>query len=106
MFDVPALYRGEAQFVAEARVTRTALAVERYRLAQGQSPERLDDLCPRFLDSVPLDPIDGRPLRYRKLEKGFVVYSVGANGADDGGTREDDPKHKLATLDIVFKVPR
>jgi len=31
------------------------------------------------------DPMDGAALRYRATDDGFIVYSVGPNGADDGG---------------------
>jgi hypothetical protein len=41
---------------------------------------------PEFLSSVPLDPVDGEPLRYRRNGDGtFLLYSVGENGVDDGG---------------------
>src|SRR5205085_10074692 len=62
-----------------------ALAVERHRLARGAWPASLDALVPDFLPGVPDDPFDGRPLRYRRLADGVVVYSVGPDGADDGG---------------------
>ncbi len=75
----------------------TALGVERFRLANQRVPERLDELVPAYLNSVPADPFDGRPLRYKKLAKGYVVYSVGENGVDDGG---DENK------DITFTVER
>src|SRR5262249_3650034 len=52
------------------------LAVERYRLARGRWPASLPDVAPEFLKGVPVDPYDGRPLRYRALEDGVVVYSV------------------------------
>jgi hypothetical protein len=41
---------------------------------------------PEFVPAVPLDPIDGQPLRYRPNADGtFLLYSVGENGVDDGG---------------------
>jgi hypothetical protein len=80
----------QAKCVALMRVARAALAIERYRLATGQLPDKLTD-------SAPLDPFDGQPLRYRKLAKGYVVYSVGEDGKDDGG---DEKK------DITFTVER
>jgi len=33
---------------------------------------------------VPLDPFDGA-LRYRRLERGYLIYSVDVDGRDDGG---------------------
>ena len=63
-----------------------ACALERFRLANGQFPERLDALVPRFLDRIPNDVISGEPLRYRRRDNGqFVLYSVGWNEKDDGG---------------------
>jgi ABC-type transport system involved in multi-copper enzyme maturation permease subunit len=71
-------------------VMRSAIgmtAVERYRRAHGGWPETLDALVPAFLSLVPTDPYDGRPLRYRRLPGGVVVYSVGPDGEDNGGTK-------------------
>jgi hypothetical protein len=75
---------------AYSRLARTALAVERFRLAHGRLPESLGELVPEFLPVVPADPFDGQPLRYRVLSKGYMVYSVGDDGHDDGG-REHPP---------------
>lgn len=64
----------------------TAIAVERFRLEKGQIPESLEMLVPTFLDSVPIDIINGQPLKYvRKGEKDYLLYSMGLNGTDDGG---------------------
>jgi hypothetical protein len=71
--------------VAAQRVVLATLAVERYRLKHGKLPEKLSDLVPDLLEAVPVDPADGQPLRYRVLEKGFVVYSVGPDKQDDQG---------------------
>ena len=40
---------------------------------------------PAQLKQVPLDPYDGKPLRYRLRADGAVVYSVGPDLIDDGG---------------------
>jgi hypothetical protein len=63
-----------------------ACGVELYRLADGELPATLDAPFPDYLPAVPRDVIDGQPLRYRQLEGDrFILYSVGWNGADDGG---------------------
>jgi hypothetical protein len=60
--------------------------LERYRLAHGEYPETLDALAPQFIEKVPHDIINGKPLHYRRTDDGkFVLYSVGWNGTDDGG---------------------
>jgi hypothetical protein len=65
----------------------TALAIERYRLKYGRLPDSLDRLVGEFIDKVPLDPFDGKPMRYRKLEGdgGYTLYIIGEDGVDDGG---------------------
>jgi hypothetical protein len=68
-------------------LSRTSCALERYRLVHGNYPETLDVLAPRFIDKVPRDPVNGEPLHYRAADKDhFLLYSVGWNEKDDGGT--------------------
>jgi hypothetical protein len=68
------------------QVTLTAIALKRYQLKHGNYPNDLNSLVPGFVAKVPLDPVDGRPLRYRRNADGtFLLYSVGENGLDDGG---------------------
>ncbi|MHB8524160.1 MAG: hypothetical protein ACYDH9_25850 [Limisphaerales bacterium] len=63
-----------------------ACALERYRLAHGELPEKLDVLAPQFIDKLPHDLITGQPLKYRRTDDGqFALYSVGWNGVDDAG---------------------
>ena len=63
-----------------------AIALKRYQLKHGNYPPYLNSLVPEFVPTVPLDPVDGQPLRYRRNADGsFLLYSVGENGKDDGG---------------------
>ncbi|MBX3743763.1 MAG: hypothetical protein KF833_00495 [Verrucomicrobiae bacterium] len=88
---LPALAKSHTRaYHAEAvsRLALAGLALERHRLAEGRYPDRLDALVPRFLESVPIDPMDGQPLRYRLTDTGdFQLYSVGEDHRDDHGTR-------------------
>ena len=59
---------GDARGTARVRLALAAVAVARYRLANGQLPDRLEDLAPKYLESVPVDPFDGKPIRYKKTE--------------------------------------
>jgi len=86
---------------AWAACARTGLALERYRLTHDGYPATLDALVPDILPQVPLDPFDGKPLRYINDGKRVAVYSVGDNLEDEGGSEErgrDSPK------DIVFTL--
>ncbi|MFH0911696.1 MAG: hypothetical protein V1918_09365 [Planctomycetota bacterium] len=91
------------------RVTHAALTVERFRVKYDRLPENLSELVPEFLSEVPLDPYDGNPLRYKKLEKGYVVYSIGQDKTDDGGKEPDPEKGSWrgqTGVDYTFTVER
>jgi hypothetical protein len=86
---LPALYRVtlKAAF-AQTAVDEAAIAcaLERYRLANGQFPETLEALVPRFISPLPNDVISGEPYKYHLTNDAqFVLYSVGWNEKDDGG---------------------
>jgi hypothetical protein len=81
--------------VAQAHWRTTALercavlgiACERFRQKHHLWPNDLNELVPAFVSEIPLDPYDGRPLRYAKTDSGVVVFSVGkwpANQARPG----------------------
>jgi len=95
--------------IAQLRAARAALAIQRYRLANDRLPDTLDDLVPDYLDAVPIDPFDGEQLRYKKLEVGFVVYSIGEDKDDDGGKERypaGQKKRQPHECDITFIVER
>ena len=83
-------------------------ALERYRLANGQFPENLAALAPRFISQLPYDVINGEPLKYRRTDDGqFVLYSVGWNETDDGGVvaQRIDGSPDLEKGDWVWRYP-
>ena len=96
--------------VAQLRAARTALAIERYRLVKGRLPQSLNDLIPDYLDAIPDDPFNGTRLKYRRLEPGYVVYSVGDDLTDEGGTERGtqgrDARNRPLPCDITFIVER
>jgi hypothetical protein len=62
-----------------------ALASEAYRLRTGKYPDTLAPLAPEYFSHLPVDRINGGPLHYRLVNGRPMVYSVGADGDDDGG---------------------
>jgi hypothetical protein len=73
------------------RLAVVSVALERFRLRHGQYPERLDDLESGFLTDLPTDPYSAGPLNYHRLNQGPPrLWSVGANGRDDGGRSAPD----------------
>jgi hypothetical protein len=72
---------------ALSRLLRMELALRRYRLQNGSFPSRLETLVPEYASNIPTDPYDalGRALRYVPTSDGYLLYSVGFDGDDDGG---------------------
>ena len=75
---------------SQVAAMRGLIAVERYRMKYKKWPANLTEVVPEFLDRVPTDPIDGKPLRMAKVADGAIVYSIGVDGVDDGGKLERD----------------
>ena len=106
----------------------------------GQFPDQLDQLVPQLLPYLPNDPYSGRPFgyvrasgqlvaplswdhvgelstAYQSARRGWLLYSVGPDGKDSGGTTfREDPwvqpmgiVYALSTwrqpMDIVFAIP-
>jgi len=115
MFGAEFLFMGNflkniAYAQASVDLARTAIALERYRLAHGEFPEALDALAPQFIAQVPHDVIGGGPLKYRRTTDGqFVLYSVGWNETDDGGvgafTKSKTPSPDISHGDWVWRYP-
>jgi hypothetical protein len=95
---------GEELVKADAQrdVLKTALAASRYKAKNGAYPEKLDELVTDFLPFVPIDPFDGKPIRFKKTDGKYLVYSVGRDGIDDGGVPFDSKSDKD---DITFELP-
>ena len=84
-------------------------------------PQSLSDLMPSLLPQIPNDPFTSGPFHYRVTEKkaapevktlssggeGYMVYSVGKDGVDDGGTppRSSESNAK-GGYDVTFQVDR
>jgi hypothetical protein len=86
---IPALSGAVRKFAlgqANVDLARVACALERYRIAHGSYPESLALLAPQWMETIPHDVINGRPLHYERTPDGrFLLYSVGWNETDDGG---------------------
>ena len=110
---LPALGNAVEKFAraqTSADSARTAIALERYRLAHVEYPELLDVLVPQFIAKLPHDVINGQPLHYRRTSDGqFVLYSVGWNETDDSGEvvfrKGSTPGVDISQGDWVWRYP-
>ncbi|MCI0458127.1 MAG: hypothetical protein L0Z62_14280 [Gemmataceae bacterium] len=67
-----------------------AFALGIYQREHKRYPKTLADLAPKYLAQIPRDVFSGQALIYRPSEKGYLLYSVGPNGIDEGGRYYDD----------------
>ena len=67
------ILRMEARSAQRRQQLRTALAVARYGASTGRLPERLEELVPKYLSSVPRSPLTDAPLSY---DAGTVAAEV------------------------------
>jgi hypothetical protein len=74
------------QAETEKSLTICAIALKRAWLRDKHYPLNLESLAPEFVSAVPIDYMDGKPIKYRLNADGtFTLYSVGEDGKDDGG---------------------
>jgi len=59
-----------------------------YRADHGQYPEKLDELAPAVLPQLPVDLYHAKPFVYKRDADGYLLYSTGEDGIDDGGSNE------------------
>ena len=79
------------------------IAAERFRMAERRWPDSYDELRPKYLRRVPVDPFGDGPLRFKRLPNGLVVYSVGFDQTDNDGSRlEYGPP--LVGLDFGYRL--
>jgi hypothetical protein len=98
----------------EAR--RQAAALQLYQLEERKIAQKLDDLVPKYLPVLPVDPYSGKAFSYRisageQIENlgavppgDGILWSTGADGIDNGG-RRDGPLPQDNGLDLITVVP-
>jgi hypothetical protein len=83
----------------------TTIAILRYEKDKGQLPEKLEELiAANYLKTMPIDTCSDKPLIYLKSDAGFVLYGIGTNFKDDGGTTDgyDEWSIKSDKGDVVY----
>jgi hypothetical protein len=112
-----AVARAESQEL----LLRLAVALEAWRLKEPAAedrgyPERLDELVPTMLAELPQDPFTEKPFVYERRGDGYLLYGLGQNGVDDGGTdftgkivkgewQETEGSVHWNKSDIVIRMP-
>lgn len=97
--------KASERYTASADGALAAIALELYRDDQGEYPDTLESLVPRYLPQVPIDRITGGPLNYTLKEGKPVLYSLGADHDDDSGTIPYD-EHGNRERDVAAWIIR
>lgn len=91
------------------QLLRLASTINVYRAEHGAYPKCLADLAPKYVATLPVDVFHGTAFQYRKQADGYVLYSVGPNGRDDGGRNRREMRDESEALrgcdDITLIVP-
>lgn len=93
----------QAQSQAAWRGTQVMVALELHRAEHGAYPDRLADLK-ALPQQTAEDPFSGKPFIYKHKGPGYLLYSVGVDGKDDGG-RHSDRLDEAGTDDVVWPRP-
>lgn len=89
----------------ELELAHLALALEIFKADEGRYPDKLGEVAPRYLPTVPRDRFSSKPLIFEREGTGYTLYSVGINLKDDGGRSEKDASDSPAD-DIVVHADR
>jgi len=84
-----------------------AFALAAFQRDHGRYPVKLDELAPAYLDRIPDDLFSNKALIYRPNDTGYLLYSVGPDGKDDGGRGYDDePRGDDVSVRVPTPSPR
>jgi hypothetical protein len=80
-------------------------ALAAYHAEHDGYPDSLNALAPKYISRIPHDLYTEGPLHYRREGAGCLLYSVGANGVDDGGrTFDSEPQGDDIVLRLADKL--
>jgi hypothetical protein len=74
---------------AHFQLIRVAAALAIFRAEHHGYPAKLVELVPSPLEKPSVDLYNNKPLVYRSTDDGYLLYSCGENGVDDGGSHKE-----------------
>jgi hypothetical protein len=93
-------FEANGRMLVQCRTADVGIAAELFRRKNDRYPQSLEELVPDYIDSIPRDPFDYGPLRYRVDDRGCVVYSLGPDGVDHLGITDNE-----ITALYIFRLP-
>jgi hypothetical protein len=94
----------EDVWTTEFELTKLAFALAAYQADNGTYPEKFADLVPEYVAEVPKDIFNDAELHYQRDGDGYLLYSVGPNGRDDGG-KATEVRTMADWDDIAIRIP-
>jgi len=88
--------------ICDHEALRVNVALRLYRAEHGEYPAALAAVVPDYLEELPPDPFSGEPFRYRREGEGWLLWSVGEDGDDDGAL-EAERRWGQEDGDIVYR---
>ena len=67
------------EYDARQGLAELAFAATAYKTAKSRYPEKIEELVPNYIDRIPTDPFDGKPLKMRPVKGGLELYSIGSH---------------------------
>jgi len=83
-----------------------ALALRAFKRQRGAYPATLAELQATLDWNLPLDPFSGKDFVYRPEGRGFTLYSIGPNLADEHGKRPEARPGDCRSGDIVWQCEK
>jgi hypothetical protein len=74
----PYIFRAMA-YEARQGLADLALAMTAYKSAKGRYPQKIEELTPDYIDRIPTDPFDGKPLKMKSVKGGLELYSTASH---------------------------
>lgn len=88
--NVPGVVRVIAHGNARRDALLATLSLIKYRQDKGRFPKDLQELLATdYLSQLPMDPYSNGPLIYKQTGDDFLLYSLGEDFDDDGGTHSN-----------------
>jgi hypothetical protein len=83
---------------------KLSFSLAAFRADHGSYPPQLGELAPKYAAEIPQDVFAGGEFHYKPDGDGYLLYSVGPNGADDGGREAADRTSGDPADDIAVRV--
>ena len=66
---------------------------------------KFNELTFKYIEKIPGDSYSGAPLLFRRQKKGYLLYSLGANGVEDCGEPCEESESSLEHGEISIRMP-